>query len=84
MGIMQIAVITEEKEAGPYQSKEKQSITITRVSTHPKHSHEPIVPLGSQWPILAYHHVLSHLPCHRRIAEDCAPEQATGVHYHLS
>jgi hypothetical protein len=69
---------------GPYQSKEKQIIIVARVSARPEHSHEPIVALGHQWPILSHHHVLSHLPYRHHIAEDCALEQAIEVHYHLS
>jgi hypothetical protein len=67
-----------------YQSKEKQSVGVARVSARSKHPHEPIVALEPQWPLLSHRHVLSHLPCHRHVVEDSATEQTTRVHYHLS
>jgi hypothetical protein len=72
------------KESGPYQSKEEQSIGITRISASPNHCYKPIVVLVPQHPILAHRHVLSHLHCHRHVVEHRAPEQSTQVHYHLS
>jgi hypothetical protein len=76
--------VKRRKESGPYQSNEKQSVAIARVHACPKHSHEPIIALGPQRPILAHHHVLSHFLCHHRVVEERATKQATGVHYHLS
>jgi hypothetical protein len=51
----------QRKKLGPYQSQEKQSVVIARVSARPKLPHEPIVALEPQWPLLAHCHVLSNL-----------------------